>query len=57
VNDPEQQQALAHAIKAHPELLFKAAEHAYGKPRQALDVNQGEFRMIQWPGTEDIAEE
>ena len=57
VNDPEQQQALAHAIKAHPEMLFKAAEHAYGRPRQALDVNQGEFRMIQWPGTEDIAEE
>jgi hypothetical protein len=56
VNDPEQQQALADAIKAHPELLFKAAEHAYGKPRQALDVNQGEFRMIQWPDNEGIQE-
>jgi hypothetical protein len=56
VNDPAQQQALAHAIKTHPELLFKAAEHAVGKPRQALDVNQGEFRMIQWPDNEDIAE-
>ena len=38
VNDPEQQQALANAIKAHPELLFKAAEHAVGKPRQTLEV-------------------
>ena len=28
VNDPELQQALADAIKAHPELLFKAAEDA-----------------------------
>ena len=37
VNDPAQQQALADAIKAHPELLFKAAEHAVGKPHQAVD--------------------
>ena len=57
VNDPEQQQALADAIKAHPELLFKAAEHAYGKPRQALEVNQGEFRMIQWPDNDDVSTE
>jgi len=28
VNDREQQQARAEAIKAHPELPFKAAEHA-----------------------------
>ena len=41
VNDPEQQKALADAIKAHPELLFKAAEHTVGKPHQAMDVNQG----------------
>ena len=40
VNDRAQQQALADAIKAHPELLFKAAEHAVGKPRQALEVDQ-----------------
>jgi hypothetical protein len=40
VNDPAQQQALADAIKAHHELLFKAAEHAVGKPRQALDLDQ-----------------
>jgi hypothetical protein len=36
VNDPEQQQALADAIKAHPELLFKAAEHAGSAPRFRL---------------------
>ncbi len=28
----------------------------YGKPRQTMDVNQQEFRMIQWPDNEDIAE-
>ncbi len=38
VNDPDQQEALRNAIKAHPELLFKAAEHAVGKPRQAVTV-------------------
>jgi hypothetical protein len=55
-NDPELQQGLVDAIKAHPELLFKAAEHAFGRPRQALDVNQGELRFIQWPDNRDIAE-
>lgn len=47
MTDSEQQQALVHAIKADLEMLFKASEHAYGKPCQALNVNQGEFRMIQ----------
>jgi hypothetical protein len=57
VIDPGLQQALVETIRARPELLFKAAEHAYGKPRQALEVNQGELRFIQWPGNRDIAEE
>jgi hypothetical protein len=50
------QQALADAIKARPEVLFKAAEYAVGKPRQALEVNRTEFRMIQWPDNEDNQE-
>jgi serine/threonine protein kinase len=44
VNDTEQQQALAEAIKARPELLFKAAEHAVGKPRQEIEVDQARWR-------------
>jgi hypothetical protein len=48
---------LADASSGHPEFPFTAAEHAYGRPLQALDVNQGEFRMIQWPYSQDIAEE
>jgi hypothetical protein len=40
VTDPDQQQALAEAIRKRPELLFKAAEHAHGKPRQSVDVDQ-----------------
>jgi hypothetical protein len=38
VNDPESQDQLARAIGERPELLFKAAEHAVGKPRQTLEV-------------------
>ena len=30
VNDPEQQQALAAAVKAHPELLFRASGLRHG---------------------------
>ena len=59
-NDPELQARLrAHVLK-HPELLFKIAEHAFGRPRQALEVNQAEFQMIQWPDCRchgDISEE
>jgi hypothetical protein len=36
--------------------VLKVAEHAVGKPRQSLEVNDGEFRLIQWPDGEDIAE-
>jgi hypothetical protein len=57
VTDPGLQQALVDAIRSRPELLFKAAEHAFGKPRQQVDVNQGELRFIQWPDNQDIAEE
>lgn len=38
VNDPEQQEALAEAIKGRPELLLKVAEHAVGRPRQQVAV-------------------
>jgi len=38
VTDPAKQEGLAPAISEHPELLFKAAEHAIGKPRQTLEL-------------------
>jgi len=38
VSDPEKQAQVAAAISERPELLFKAAEHAIGKPRQTIDV-------------------
>ena len=36
--------------------MFKAAEHAFGKPTETVKV-QGEFRMIEWPDNEDVADE
>lgn len=38
VTDPAKQEQLERAISEHPELLFKAAEHAVGKPRQTVEV-------------------
>ena len=46
VSDPDNQQALAEAISERPELLFRAAEHAHGKPHQALDVDQDSVTEI-----------
>lgn len=55
VNDPEQQAALADAIKAHPEMLFRAAEHAVGKPRQAVDLDHGVDGKIEIRWRDDLA--
>ncbi len=57
VTDPQAQAKLRRHVFERPELLLKVAEHAVGKPRQTLEVNPAEFRMIQWPDNEDIAEE
>jgi hypothetical protein len=38
VSDPARQEQLAEAIAERPDLMFKAAEHAVGKPRQTLEV-------------------
>lgn len=32
-------------------------EQAAGRPCEALNVNQGESRMIQWSDSQDVAEE
>ena len=53
VSDPDQQQALVEAIKKHPELLFKAAEHAHGKPRQMLEQEFPSPIEIRWKGEEN----
>jgi hypothetical protein len=52
VSDPEQQEALAEAIRQRPELLFKAAEHAVGKPRQEVDLDQAGEVVFRWAGDE-----
>jgi hypothetical protein len=55
---PEVQDAVeARLLKGDMVAFFKAVEIVHGKARQTLAVAPGEFRMIQWPGTEDIAEE
>jgi hypothetical protein len=42
VTDPDNQDTLVSAIAERPELLFKAAEHAIGKPRQTVEVASGD---------------
>jgi hypothetical protein len=42
VTDPDKQDTLARAIAERPELLFKAAEHAIGKPRQTVAMASGD---------------
>lgn len=54
--DPAHQVALLNVTLERPELIFKAAEHSYGKPKETKEI-VGEFRMIGWPDNEDIAEE
>jgi hypothetical protein len=53
VTDPDQQEALAEAIRKRPELLFKAAEHAHGKPRQTVDQEVTGPIVFSWKGEED----
>jgi len=53
---PEHQEALSKACAERPDLMFKAAEHAFGKPVESVKIS-GEMRMIQWPDGEDIADE
>lgn len=55
VTNPNAQKKLEAACLERPDLLFKAAEHAVGKPKETVEI-RGDFRMIQWPDGEDIAE-
>lgn len=56
-DDPAIQRSARRSIlKGKTELLFKAAEHAHGKPKETVEL-RGEFRMIEWPTDKDIAEE
>lgn len=54
--NPAHQASLEAACLERPDLMFKAAEHAFGKPVERHEVT-GEFRMIEWPSVKDIAEE
>ena len=49
VTDPVKQDRLAQAISEHPELLFKAAEHAVGRPRQTLEMVSHDVQMTWTP--------
>jgi hypothetical protein len=46
IADPDAQEALRRACIERPELMFKAAEHAYGKPRMSMDLNPDDRKMI-----------
>ena len=50
------QEKLAAACLERPEMMFRAAEFAFGKPKESVEI-KGEFRMIQWPDREDIPDE
>ena len=54
--NPKAQEALEKACLDRPDLLLKIAEHAVGKPKEQVEI-RGEFKMIQWPDSGDIAEE
>lgn len=54
--DVKAQDRLKEYCLDRPELLLKVAEHAVGKPKETVEL-KGEFRMIEWPTTKDIAEE
>jgi hypothetical protein len=47
---------LKHPVE-RPELLFKAAEHAFGKPLQSVEVNPSQEWVIALPPGDDVAEE
>lgn len=36
-------------------MFFKAAEHAYGRPKQQVGVER-DLKFIQWPDDQDISE-
>ena len=48
-SDPEAQETLRRACIERPELMFKAAEHAYGKPHQSQSIDLKNLQMIDWP--------
>lgn len=55
--DPAVQKSTRESIlNGRTDLVFKAAEHAFGKPTETVKVS-GEFRMIQWPDNGDVSEE
>lgn len=53
--DPAHQERLLSATLERPELIFKAADYAFGKPTEHIEIG-GSLRMIQWPDAEDVAE-
>ena len=55
--DPAVQKSTKESIlNGKAELIFKAAEHAFGKPTETVKIT-GEFKMIDWPDLEDVRED
>ena len=54
--DVKAQERLKEHCLDRPELLLKVAEHAVGKPKETVEL-RGEFKMIEWPDSEDVSEE
>jgi hypothetical protein len=54
---PEHREALRQACLTDPNLYLRVIEHAFGKPRQSVDLNTSDKRWIQWPDKQDVAEE
>lgn len=52
--DPTDQQILRDFLRANPAFYFKAADHAFGTPRQSLDLNTSDRRWLQWPDNRDV---
>ena len=48
VEDPEQQEALLKRMMARPELLFRAAEHAVGKPKETVSMDVDAAISYKW---------
>ena len=51
--DPDYQEALKERLLARPELGFRAAEFAVGKPKETVE-HVGELKMFIWPDDSDV---
>jgi len=53
--DPQNQEIVHKFLRERPEYFFKAAEFAFGKPNQSLDVTTKTGWLL--PAGDDVAED